>query len=97
MNALRYLFTLFIFTLSVAVFAAHLPDDIEPGDAVNDIQLPLTKESAAELVRIESKGKVLSVDKKSDNGKTIFRVKVLHDNGKIKVYRLDSNTGHAPH
>ncbi len=97
MNTLRYLFTLFIFTLSVTTFAAHLPDDIEPGDAVNDIQLPLTKESAAELVQIESKGKILSVDKKSDHGKTIFRVKVLHDNGKIKVYSLDSDTGHVPH
>jgi len=48
----------------MTVFAAHLPDDIEPGDAVNDIQLPLTRESAAELVRIESEGKVLSVDEK---------------------------------
>jgi len=97
MNALRYLFTLFIFTLSVTVFAAHFPDDIEPGDAVNDIQLPLTNKSAAELVRVESKGKILSVDKKSTNGKVVFQVKVLHDDGKIKVYRLDPNTGHAPH
>jgi len=79
------------------VFAAHLPDDIEPGDAVNDIQLPLTRESAAELVRIESEGKVLSVDEKKGNGNTIFRVKVLHENGKIKIYSVDQKTGHTLH
>jgi uncharacterized membrane protein YkoI len=97
MNALRYLFTFFFFTLSMTVFAIHLPDDIEPGDAVNEIQLPLTRESAAELVKLESKGKILSVDKKSNHGKALFRVKVLHDNGKIKIYRLDPNTGHTLH
>ena len=97
MNAFRHIFTLLIFTLSMPVFAAHLPDDIEPGDAVNDIQLPLTRESAAELVRIESDGKVLSVDEKKDNGDTIFRVKVLHENGKIKIYSVDQKTGHTLH
>ena len=97
MNAFRLIFTLLIFTLSMTVFAAHLADDIEPGDAVNEIQLPLTKESAAELVRLESQGKVLSVDKKSDKGNTVFRVKILHNNGKIKIYSVDQKTGHTLH
>ena len=82
--------------LSLSANAARLVDDIEPGDSVNEIQLPLTKQSAAELIRVESQGKVLSVDKNEFEGKTIFRVKVLHDDGKIKFYRLDPLTGYAP-
>jgi len=97
MYLLRYFFTILFLMLPLSIFSAHLPDDIEPGDGVNDIQLPLTKASAAELIRIESKGKILSVDKKEVQGKTLFRIKVLHDNGKIKIYRLDPLTGHPPH
>jgi len=97
MTLLRYLFTPLLLVLSLSVLAAHLPDDIEPGDGVNEIQLPLTKSSAAELVRVESNGKVLSVNKKEVKGNIIFRVKVLHKDGKIKIYPLDSQTGHAPH
>lgn len=96
MNHLRYLFISITLSLTLNVFAAQLPDDIEPGDGVNDIQLPLTKESAAELVQIEQQGKILSVDSNKHNGKIIFRVKVLHENGKIKIYRLDRETGHPP-
>jgi len=97
MYKLRYLFTTLLLMLSFSVFSAHLADDIEPGDSVNEIQLPLTESSAAELIRIESKGKILSVDKKDVEEKTIFRIKVLHNNGKIKMYQLDRATGHAPH
>jgi uncharacterized membrane protein YkoI len=77
-------------------FAAHLADDIEPGDGVNEIQLPLTKESAAELIRLESKGKILSVEEQKHKGKTIFKIKVIHNNGIVKYYRLDPNTAHPP-
>ena len=96
MHTLRYLIPLSLLMLSLTVNSAQLVDDIEPGDGVNEIQLPLTKQSAAELIRVEYQGKVLSVDRNRFKGKTIFRVKVLHDNGKIKFYRLDPLTGYAP-
>ncbi len=82
--------------LSPGIQAGQLVDDIDPGDNVNEIQLPLTKRTAAELVRVESEGKVLSVDKVQYKGKSIFRVKVLHDDGKIKFYRIDPQTGYEP-
>lgn len=95
MNTLRYLVILFLISLASTVVANHLPDDIEPGDAVNDIQLPLTKQSAAELARIQSGGKVLSVSQEQHDGHIIFVVKILHDNGKVKLYRLDKDTAHS--
>ena len=96
MVLLRYLLTFILLTLSLPLFARHLADDIEPGDGVNEIQLPLTKETAAELIRIESKGKILSVEQTPHKDKFIFKIKVLHDDGKIKIYRLDPETAHQP-
>jgi uncharacterized membrane protein YkoI len=96
MFLLRYLFILMLLSLSAPLFAKYLADDIEPGDGVNEIQLPLTKESAAELIRMESKGKILSVEEKPHEGTFIFKIKVLHDDGKIKIYRLDPTTAHEP-
>lgn len=92
----RYFFTFLLLLGSVAVHSARLPDDVEPGDSVNEITLPLTKESAAELIRIETKGKVLSVDKKTYKSGHIFKIKVLHDDGTVKIYHLDATTGRPP-
>ncbi|MDH5357490.1 MAG: hypothetical protein OEY48_03515 [Gammaproteobacteria bacterium] len=83
-----------LLAISLSVSSKHLPDDIEPGDGTNEIQLPLTKETAAELIQVESNGKVLSVDEELYLGKILFRVKVLHQDGKIKIYRLDPQSGH---
>ncbi len=96
MFLLRYLFITMFLTSSAPLFAKYLADDIEPGDGVNEIQLPLTKESAAELIRMESKAKILSVEEKPYRDKFIFKIKVLHDDGKIKIYRLDPQTAHEP-
>lgn len=63
------------------------------GSVIANTALPLTKESAAEHIQQQSGGKVLSVDPKQDGDKQLFRVKVLHDDGKIKVYQLDAKTG----
>jgi uncharacterized membrane protein YkoI len=62
-------------------------------DSMAGVALPLTKESAAEHVQTESGGKVLSVDEKQEGAKQIFKVKVLHDDGKIKIYQVDAETG----
>lgn len=90
-------YLLLLLAFSTTVIADHLPEDVEPGTSINDIALPLTRETAAELAQIETGGKVLSVDQEQQNHHTVFRVKVLHDNGKIKTYSIDQNTGHTIH
>ncbi|MFW5426568.1 MAG: PepSY domain-containing protein [Methylophagaceae bacterium] len=64
--------------------------------AEDTIQLPLTKQTAAEIIQLESSGKILSVDKDEADKKVIFLIKVLHDDGKIKIYKLDASTGLPP-
>lgn len=97
MQLLRFFFTITLLSLSQPILANYLADDIEPGDGVNEIQLPLTKESAAELIRMETDGKILSVDEAQYLDNIIYKVKVLHENGKIKIYRLNPQTAHEPH
>ena len=60
----------------------------------HEIVLPLTANSVAELARKKTGGKVLSVKEETLADRLIFHVKVLHNNGKVKIYRVDSNTGH---
>ena len=72
-----------------------VPYEQQPGNNINEIALPLTKHTAAELAKIETGGKVLSVDEQRTDNAWIFRVKVLHDSGKVKVHRIDRDTGHT--
>ena len=82
-----------IFIVSSPVWAEHVPDHIKQSARVDNIPLPLTKNTAAELARIQSGGKILSVDEQKQGNRTIFRVKVLHNNGKVKIYHIDRDTG----
>lgn len=88
----RYL--LLSLLLTAPVQADHLPIDIEPGSSVNEIALPLNEKTAAELAQVETGGKVLSVDQEHSNSHVYFRVKVLHQDGMVKIHRIDRDTGH---
>lgn len=62
-------------------------------DALNNIALPLTKETAAELAKAETGGRVLSVLEEQRDKIALFRVKVLHDNGTVRTYSIERDTG----
>lgn len=82
--------------LSLPVMADEdIPYEQQPGNSINEIALPLTEHTAAELAKVETGGKILSVDEEQRGDKVIFRVKVLHNNGKVKVHRFNRDTGHA--
>ncbi len=83
----RNLIIIALLFLSSPVFSAHVEAEMK---------LPLTKESAAQLVKSESKGKILTIETKNINNKDIFRIKVLHDSGRMKIYLIDPETGHSP-
>ncbi len=93
---LKYSYLLFALCLSVTVQAdEQLPYENAPGNSINEIELPLTRHTAAELAKVETDGKILSVDEETRNNQVIFRIKVLHNNGKVKVHRSDRDTGHS--
>lgn len=92
---MRLVHTLLILAMlaPLPLIAKHLPEDAEPGTSVNDIPLPLTRNTAAELARVETGGRVLSVQEEDYYEHNVFRVKVLHEDGKVKTYRIDRDTG----
>lgn len=93
---LKYSYLLLALSLSVPLQAdEQLPYEHAPGNSINEIELPLTRHTAAELAKVETDGKILSVDEESRDNKVIFRIKVLHNNGKVKVHRIDRDTGHS--
>lgn len=93
-NCLYLLMSLLLLALPLQA-DEHIPYEQQPGNIINEIALPLTKHTAAELAKLETGGKILSVDEENRNDMVIFRVKVLHNNGKVKVHRINRDTGHA--
>ena len=55
----------------------------------------VSRDAAAATVRQATGGRVLSVDRSEQNGRTVWRVKVLTPQGEVKVLLLDAETGQA--
>ena len=51
------------------------------------------KAAAAEAARAAYGGKVLKVEQTTKNNKTVYRVKLLLDGGRIKYVTVDANSG----
>jgi uncharacterized membrane protein YkoI len=51
------------------------------------------KSRAADIARAAHGGKVLSVDEVNSNGRTLYRVKLLLDGGRIKIVTVDAGSG----
>lgn len=79
-----------LFTLTLIIFGASL----FAASTSEDTKFPLTKQSAAELIRSKYQSKILAVDEKTDNDDTIFVIKVIDNNGKMGIFTLDAETGH---
>lgn len=92
MRLFRYLF-LISCLFSMPTMAETAPESGVSADYVNNIALPLTKETAAELAKTETGGRVLSVQEETQEEIELFRVKVLHDNGTVRTYRIERVTG----
>lgn len=51
------------------------------------------KSKAADIARSAHGGRVLTVEEVNSDGKTIYRVKLLLDGGRIKIVTVDGNSG----
>lgn len=92
MRLFRYLL-LISCLFSMPTMAESAPENGVSGDAVHNIALPLTKETAAELAKNETGGRILSVHEETQEDIVLFRIKVLHDNGTVRTYRIERDTG----
>lgn len=53
----------------------------------------ISEGQAAAIAKQRHGGKVLSVQKQTQNGKTIYKVKLLQDSGRVKIVTIDGNRG----
>gem|GEM_PF-1189727 len=53
----------------------------------------ISSSQAAEAVQSRFGGRVLNVDRRERDGRAIYRVKVLQDNGRIRTVLVDANSG----
>lgn len=56
-------------------------------------QAPLSIDAAAAMVRRISGGRVIAAEAMDDDGKAVYRIKVLLPEGRVRVYVVDPNSG----
>lgn len=56
-------------------------------------QAAIGKSGAAEAARSAYGGKVLNVDEQQEGGKTVYRVKLLLADGRVKIVTVDGDSG----
>lgn len=68
----------------------------QPRDYVRSAPLMLAEldsSAAARLVESKTGGKVLSVHRQENKGKTVYRVKVLLPEGRVRTVNVDAQSG----
>lgn len=88
----------FVLMVVIGVFAAvpafeasarAVPDPLLLAQATPSV----SAEEAAALVRAQSGGRILSMRLETRSQLPVYRVKVLLDGGRVRVYRVDASTG----
>ncbi len=87
-----------IFTVLIGVFAAVPAFDAIARAVANPLLLAqatpsLSADEAAALVRAKSGGRILGVRRDKNARGLVYRVKVLLDGGRVRVYRVDASSG----
>lgn len=57
------------------------------------VQGGVSQDEAVALVRAQTDGKVVRVDRQVEGGSVVYRVRVLTPDGRLREYRVDAATG----
>ncbi len=87
-----------MFTLLIGVLAGVSAFDASARAAANPLLLAqatpsVSADQAAALVRTQIGGRILDLRLESRDRGLVYRVKVLLDGGRVRVYRVDAATG----
>ena len=87
-----------ICTLLIGVLAAAPAFDARARPAAEPLELAqatpsVSADQAAAQVRAKSGGRILSVALEDHAGGQVYRVKVLLEGGRVRVYRVDAGDG----
>ncbi len=87
-----------IFTVLIGVFAVVPAFDASARAVANPLLLAqatpsVSADEAAALVRATSGGRILDLRLENRARPPVYRVKVLLDGGRVRVYRVDASSG----
>lgn len=57
------------------------------------VRVALSEDAAVTMVREQTNGKVLRVDRKLEDGSLVYRIRVLSPDGRLREFRVDAATG----
>lgn len=66
---------------------------LEPKTTIAERSTLVDRDTAAALVRAATGGRVLGVRSASTNGSAVYQVKVLLQGGRVRIVRVDAQTG----
>lgn len=75
--------------LAVAL-SSHVPPSRAQESLVRE---GISEDAAVALVREQTEGKVVRVDRRLEGGTVVYRVRVLTPDGRLREYRVDAATG----
>jgi|GEM_PF-1588062 len=84
-NRLKQLFFIAAVVMAIPLSASDSMDSW--------LMAALDRDAAAEIVRNKQAGRILEVKTKKQAGKEIHVIKVLTDNDRVKLYRVDGESG----
>jgi uncharacterized membrane protein YkoI len=87
-----------MFTVLIGVLAAVPAFDASARAMANPLLLAqatpsVSADEAVALVRAQSGGRILNLRLESRAGPAVYRVKVLLEGGRVRVYRVDASSG----
>ncbi len=74
----------------LAVLATHLPASHAQDSVARE---GISQDAAVALVREQTDGKVVRVERKMEGDRVVYRVRVLKPDGRLREYRVDAATG----
>jgi len=57
------------------------------------VRTEMSEDAAVAMVREQTEGKVVRVDRKVEGGAVVYRIRVLSPDGRVREFRVDAATG----
>jgi uncharacterized membrane protein YkoI len=74
----------------LVVLSSHAPAARAQDSLVRE---GISQDAAVALVREQTDGKVVRVDRRLEGGSVVYRIRVLTPDGRLREYRVDAATG----
>jgi hypothetical protein len=65
----------------------------EPGTQEALVRQQISEDAAVAMVRKETDGKVVRVDRLTEGGALVYQIRVLSPDGRLREFRVDATTG----